>query len=213
MIAAVENLYVCFARYPTPRNLTVCEQCGPEWSAADITSTPLRSLSLAQLEALHVMSLSDDDFRYYFPRLIEALLAEKAPVFAFDLGKLRSRTLSWPAPERAAVTSLVDGLWRNLLAEYPADLGYFSDSPTLIDFTYWCDQPLQVHLNRWQMIDTVSAAEHLGELVEWAFSVREPIEPAVKDLVVNFLAQPVIGERLSAANLDDAEELWRACGR
>ena len=213
MIAAAEDLYGCFESYPLPRDLVVCDQCGPEWSATDVRATPLRSLSLLQLEALHLMSLGDNDFRHFFPRLIEALLAEKAPVFAFDLSKLRGRVPNWPAPERGAVAALVDGLWSGLLAEYPADLGYFSDSPTLIDFTYWCDQPLQAHLNRWQAMDTAPAAEHLGELVEWAFTVREPIEPAVKNLVLDFLAQPVIGERLKSANLDAAEELWRVCAR
>lgn len=213
MIAAVEDLYLRFDRYPLPRSLTVCEQCGPEWSAADIRSTPLRSLTLVQLEALHVMSLRDDEFRHFFPRLIESLLAEPSPVFAFDLSKLRGRTLSWPAPERAAVANVVTDLWHALLSDYPAELGYFSDSPTLIDFTYWCDQPLQTQLDRWQLNDTLAAAQHLGELVEWAFTVREPIEPAVKQPVLDWLRQPVIGERLIAADLDDAEELWRICGR
>ena len=80
MIAAVEDLYLRFGGYGLPRNLTVCEQCGPEWSAADIRSTPLRSLTLVQLEALHVMSLRDDEFRHFFPRLIESLLAESSPI-------------------------------------------------------------------------------------------------------------------------------------
>jgi hypothetical protein len=44
-------------------------------------------------------------------------------------------------------------------------LGYFSDSPTLIDFTYWCDEPLDPHLQRWQSLTTAAAAEHLADLV------------------------------------------------
>lgn len=212
MIAdTVEDLYTRFSGYPLPRTLAVCEQCGPEWSAADIP--PLRSISLSQLEALHLMSLEDDDFRHFFPRLIELLIAEKSPVFAFDLSRLRGRVPSWPAPEAAAVARLVDDLWQNLLDSYPADLGYFSDSPTLIDFTYWCDQPVQVYLDRWQSIDTVPAAQHLGYLVDWVFTVREPLAPAVKEPVLHWLRQPVIGERLSSANLEAAEELWRICGR
>ncbi|AKK25878.1 hypothetical protein [Mycobacterium sp. EPa45] len=213
MIPAVEDLYAGFAKYPLPRAVEVCEQCGPQWSAADIRSTPLRSLSLLQLEALHVMSLDDDDFRHFFPRLIEALLEEQSPVFAFDLRRLREHVSSWSASERAVVTNLVDDLWRGLLGGYPAALGYFSDSPTLIDFTYWCDQPLPVYLDRWQRIEMIPATQHLGELVEWAFTVREPLEPAVKQPVLDWLAQPVIGQRLKAANLEAAEELWRVCSR
>lgn len=212
MIAATaEQLYRSFSKYPTPGVLTVCEQCGRQWSAAELRATPLRSLSLLQLEALHVMSLADDDFRYFFPRLIDVLLAEPSPVFAFDLRGLRQRVRSWPTPESAAVADLVVQLWSDLLDSYPAALGYFSDSPTLIDFTYWCDQPLQPQLDRWQAIGTVAAAQHLGELVEWAFTVREPVEPAVKEPVLQWLRQPVIGVRLAAAELDAAEELWRVC--
>lgn len=84
----IEDLYARFAGYPFPRTVAVCAQCGPEWSVADIRSTPLRSTSLPQLEAVHLMSLEDDDFRHFFPRLIELLIEEKSPVFAFDLEKL-----------------------------------------------------------------------------------------------------------------------------
>ncbi|MBB3605061.1 hypothetical protein FHT40_004745 [Mycolicibacterium sp. BK556] len=206
-------LYTAFARYPLPRELAICEQCGPQWSIDDIRSTPLRSLSLPQLEALHVMSLSDDHFRHFFPRLIELLADEKAPVFAFNLRGLRQRIPRWPTTEKEAVGQLVDDLWRRLLAHHPAEIGYFSDGPTLIDFTYWTDQPLQPHLDRWSATGTVAAAQHLGELVEAAFTTREPFDPAVKEQVLTWLRQPTIGECLGAANLDAAEELWRVCGR
>ena len=79
----LEPLYTAFARYRLPDGLQVCEQCGPEWTAQDIRSTPLRSLSLPQLEAIHLISLDHNDFRHFFPRLIELLLADPAPVFAF----------------------------------------------------------------------------------------------------------------------------------
>jgi hypothetical protein len=213
VIALAAPLYTTFARYPLPGELEVCAQCGPEWSAGDIRRTPLRALSLPQLEALHVMSLSDDHFRHFFPRLIELLLDETAPVFAFNLRSLRERVPTWPAVEQQAVSGLTDDLWQHLLARHPADLGYFSDGPTLIDFTYWSGQPLQPHLDRWSAVGTVAAAQHLGDVVDAAFTMREPFEPAVKEQVLGWLRQPIIGERLSSANLGGAEELWRVCGR
>jgi hypothetical protein len=63
----------------------VCEQCGPQWSAADIRATPLRSLSLPQLVAVHVMSLDDNALRRFFPRLMELMLQTPSPVFDFRL--------------------------------------------------------------------------------------------------------------------------------
>lgn len=212
MLPVLDELYRYFARYPLPDHITVCEQCGPEWTPADIRRTPLRGISLLQLEALHVMSLDDNDFRHFFPRLIEALLAELGPVFAFSLASLRGRTPHWPTPEVALVRRLVDELWTGLLGAFPAQLGYFSDAPTLIDFTYWCDLPVPEYLQRWQQLETRSAAEHLADLVDYAFTIGEPEEPAVKPLVLDWLRQPVIGERLISAECEGAFELWSACG-
>lgn len=208
----LDRLYAAFACYRLPADVEVCEQCGPEWTAQDIRSTPLRSLSLPQLEAIHVMAMDDNDFRHFFPRLIELLLADPAPVFAFDLGRLRGRVPSWPESERLAVHDLVDNLWQHLLAGFPAELGYFSDSPTLIDFTYWCDEPLGPHLRRWQSLSTVAAAEHLADLLEYISYIGEPNEPAAKPVILEWLRQPIIGTRLREANCTAAQELWTVWG-
>ena len=207
----VDELYRYFARYPLPAHLAVCEQCGPEWTAAEISRTPLREMSLLQLEALHVMSLDDNDFRHFFPRLIDALLSELGPVFAFSLASLRGRTPGWPDEEITLVRRLVDDLWAELLGEFPAQLGYFSDSPTLIDFTYWCDMPVADHLQRWQQLETRPSAEHLADLVDYVYTIGEPAEPAVKPVILEWLRQPVIGERLLSAGCDGALELWMVC--
>ena len=212
MLAVVEDLYRQFARYPLPADITVCEQCGPEWSTEDIRRAPLRSLTLLQLEAVHVMSLDDNGFRHFFPRLIELLLADALPVFAFDLARLRGRVPTWPEPERTAVHDLVEDLWKHLLASFPAALGYFSDSPTLIDFTYWCDQALDPYLRHWESLTTESAALHLADLLEHISYLSEPQEPAVTPIVRDWLRRPVIGERLFDANCTAAYDLWALRG-
>lgn len=208
MLAVVDRLYTTFGRYPLPGDLEVCEQCGPEWSVDDFRSTPLRSLSLLQLEAVHVMSLDDNGFRHFFPRLVELLLDDPAPVFAFDLARLKGRVPSWPGPERAAVRHLVDNLWQNLLARFPAALGYFSDSPTLIDFTYWCDEPLELYLRNWQSLDSAPARQQICDLIEYLSYLGEPSDPAVKPIVNAWLCQPAIGERLVHAGCEAALDLW-----
>jgi hypothetical protein len=211
----LERLYAAFAPYRLPADLEVCEQCGPEWTVQDIRSTPLRSLSLLQLEAIHVMSLDDNDFsgfRHLFPRLIELLLADPAPVFAFDLSRLRGRVPTWPEQERTSVHDLVDDLWQHLLASFPAELGYFSDSPTLIDFTHRCDEALDPHLRRWQSLTTTAAAEHLANLLEYISYIGEPNEPAVQPTILEWLRQPIIGTRLREANCTAAQDLWVAWG-
>jgi len=211
MLAIVDRLYVGFAGYPRPADLWVCEQCGPEWSAQDIRRAPLRSLSLLQLEALHVMSLDDNDFRYFFPRLVELLLSQDSPVFGFDLARLRGRTPTWPPAESALVRQLVEDLWHALLGAYPAPLGYFSDAPTLIDFTHWCDQPVRPFLDHWQSVETATAAQHLADLVDYVYTIGGPAEPALKSEVRDWLGQPAIAERLIAAGCAGAHELWTVC--
>src|SRR6185369_13268205 len=97
----IERTYDRFAEYPAPAQLWVCPQCGPEWSAEDIRTTSLRSLSLAQLVAIHLMSLDDDSLRHFFPRLMELLLQTASPVFDFRLTDLKDRSPGWPAVESA----------------------------------------------------------------------------------------------------------------
>ena len=75
-------------------------------------------------------------------------------------------------------------------------LGYFSDAETLIDFTYWCDQPVRPLLDHWQSVETDSAAQHLADLVDYFYTVGEPAEPALTSEVRTWLRQPAIGERL-----------------
>lgn len=208
MTGTVERLYETFAPYPLPADLAVCEQCGPQWSVTDLRKTSLRSLSLLQLEAVHVIALDDNGLRHFFPRLIELLRGEHSPAFAFDLSRLKGRMPSWPQPEATAVTAFVDDLWHRLLSTFPADLGYFSDSPTLIDFTYWCDCPLQPHLDRWLALDSEAAAQHLAELVQDVLTGREPAEPALRPMLREWLRRPAVGERLLAANCEAALELW-----
>lgn len=90
-------------------------------------------------------------------------------------------------------------------------MGYFSDSPTLIDFTYWCDASVPEYLHHWQQIETHSAAEHLAELVDYVYTIGEPEEPAVKPVILEWLRQKVIGERLRNAGREGAYEVWSVC--
>src|ERR1700730_17385621 len=100
-LLVVERIYERFAGYACPAKVWVCEQCGAEWSAEDIRATPLRSLSLAQLVAVHVMSLDDDGLRHFFPRLMELLLHTASPVFDFRLADVKDRLPAWQREESA----------------------------------------------------------------------------------------------------------------
>src|SRR5262245_50197554 len=109
--ASLERIYRQFAAYPRPETLWVCEQCGPEWSADDIRETPLRSVSLPQLVAVHVMSLGDDGLRHFIPRLMDVMVGTPAPVFDFRLADLKHRLPAWEPAEQGAVGGLAEAIW------------------------------------------------------------------------------------------------------
>jgi hypothetical protein len=220
--AHVELIYQQFARYPFPANIWVCEQCGPEWNAESIRATPLRSLSLPQLSAVHVMALDDDSLRHFLPRLMELMLRTHAPVFDFRLADLKSRLPTWQPDEQQAVRKLAEAVWSELLGSYPCELGYFSDCPSAIDFLDWCDLDLAAHLESLTSLETIAAARHLADLIDAVFTTRDPFESASKTTVLDWLTNPAIGERLqdalfaadsdqAAAQLSNAHDLWTLC--
>ena len=219
---SVERIYQQFARYPLPANIWVCEQCGPEWSAAAIRATPLRSLSLEQLTAIHVMSLDDDSLRHFFPRLMELMRQIHAPVFDFRLADLKSRLPAWEREEQDAVSAFAEATWVELMRSYPCELGYFSDCPSAIDLLDWCGLDPTAHLDSLTGTETSSAALHLADLIDAVLTMRTPFESASMTTVLEWLRNSAIGERLEAAffaaDCDDdaarlarAHELWTVC--
>ena len=217
-----EELYRVFARYPLPASLWVCEQCGPEWSAESFRATPLRSLSLPQLTAVHIMALDDDALRHFFPRLMEVMLQTDAPVFDFRLADLKARLPAWESDEQDAVRSLAEAAWSELVGCYPCELGYFSDIPSAIDLLDWCGLDLMAHLDDLTTVENVSAARHLGDLVDAVYTMRDPFESASKTTVLEWMKNPAIGDRLqaeffsadsdqTAAQLSRVYELWTVC--
>jgi hypothetical protein len=219
---SVERIYRQFARYPLPANIWVCEQCGPEWSAASIRATPLRSVSLPQLVTLHVMTLDDDSLRHFFPRLMEVMLQTQAPVFDFRLHDLKSRLPTWEPDEQDSVQNLAVAVWSERTDSYPCSLGYFSDGRCAIDLLDWCGLEVVGHLDALTTVKTLAAARHLADLIHTVLVMRDPFETASKTTVLDWLNNPAIGERLQAAffaadsdevaaQLSTAHELWEVC--
>jgi hypothetical protein len=220
--ACVDLIYEQFARYPFPASVSVCEQCGPEWTAVAIQATPLRSLSLPQLDAIHVMALDDDALRHFFPRLMELMLHTLGPVFDFRLSDLKERLPRWQPDEYAAVQTLSEAVWEQLLHEYPCEVGYFSDCPSALDFLTWCGLDVVAHLDLLTVTDTQTAAQHLADLVDAVLTQRDPFESTSKTTVLDWIRDPAIGARLQSAffsadseeaaqQLSAAHELWTVC--
>lgn len=195
-------------------------QCAPDLTAAGLAATPLGALSLEHLTALHVMELDDDALRYYLPRMMELLLLTSAPVFDFRVWDVKIRMVTWTGPERSALQGFATAVWAELLSVYPADLGYFSDSPSALDLVDWCGLPLGDHLDA-LLTGPVAAARHLADLVDAVFTRTTPFKTVSKSAVLNWIAAPAVGERLqdaffatsgsAAQELSAAYQLWAVC--
>ena len=218
---SVEQVYRQFGGYSCPPDLWVCEQCGPEWSADDIRATPVRSLSLPQLVAVHVMSVDDDTLRYFVPRLMELMLTTPAPVFDFRMSDLAGRLPLWRPQEQTAVRRFAEAVWSELLTRHPAALGYFSDVPTALDLLEWCGLSVIGHLDALRAAETPAAALNLADLV---CTTKEPFESVSGAMVFTWLRDAATGDRLeqaffgadspeTARRLSDAHELWAVCCR
>lgn len=171
--AAIAHCYRVFGDYPFPARLWICPQCAPNRSAAELARTPLRALSFADLDAVHVMSLDDDALRHFFPRLIELLLVTPAPVFDFRAADVKTRIAGWSAGERAAVAVLAEAVWSELIEAYPpAPLGYCSDCPSALELLDWAGLPWEPHLDELLASEREAAARHLAELVFTASSAE-----------------------------------------
>jgi hypothetical protein len=221
-LKSIAALYEVFAEYPAPANLWVCPQCAPELTAADVSATPLGSLTFGQLSAIHVMALDDRALRHYFPRLMELLLVTAAPVFDFRVSELKSRIGGWTSREQVAAEQLAESVWTALLSTYPLDLGYFSDCASALDLLDWCGLPLVPRLERLIATDLLPAARHLATLVDAVFTNTEPFETADKATVLDWLGGAAVGARLQGAffsadsdaamrELSAAHQLWTAC--
>jgi hypothetical protein len=211
--ASLALAYDVFGGYGFPPNPWICPQCAPELSVAELARTPLRSLSFAQLDAVHVMSLDDDALRHFFPRMMELLIATPAPVFDYRVSELKARLAGWSAAERDVVVALAEAVWTELIDRYPAQLGYFSDCPSALELLNWCELPLGPHLDVLLATEGQPAARHLADLV------TNSLETGCSATILDWTGQPAVGARLQRAffaassdevsrQLSAAHQLW-----
>ena len=207
--AAIAHCYRVFGGYPLPARLWICPQCAPDRSAAELARTPLRALSFADLDAVHVMSLDDDALRHFFPRLIELLLVTPAPVFDFRAADLKARIAGWSARERAAVAALAEAVWAELIEAYPAPLGYCSDCPSALELLDWTGLPWEPQLDELLTSEREASARHLADLVDYSF------ESSCGAELVEWVSAAAVGVRLqeaffTASSAEEADQISAA---
>jgi hypothetical protein len=134
LAAAITELYGVFGQYPRPEELEVCPLCAAAHvDPARLAGADLRDWSDADLVAIHVLSLPDDELRHFLPRVFEVLLGEQWSAFEFGLSGLKGRTTDWPPAERDAIDNMLKMAWEELLSTYPAAIGYVSAATDLLE--------------------------------------------------------------------------------
>lgn len=218
---AIERLYSVFGGYPRPDGLTVCDLCASDEVDPGrlATARRVRDWSAADLVAVHVLSLPADAMRHFLPRVLETLLGDQWQAFEFGLSAVQGMTRDWPLAERDAIRGVLEAVWDEVLAAFPAALGYVSSASDVLELADQLDVPVAGFLLGMDRTRTRAADLHLATLVETAYMTSGSAASAP---LKRWLARPAIGQRLeeafyqagddaAAVALAEAHELWRVC--
>jgi hypothetical protein len=221
---AITRLYLVFTSYPRPDIPPVCALCGAGVDQARLRHTDLRAWSDADLVAIHVLSLPDDELRYFFPRVLEVLLGDQYAAFEFGLSGLKGRTTDWLPAERDAIEDALTAALEVLLSTYPAAIGYVSSVADLLDLADQLDISKPTFLGIIDGRQGAAADLHVAWLVDFAYTASDHAtshNSAVAP-IREWLGRPIIGQRLTdafyhaggdaTANcLAAAHDLWQLC--
>ncbi|MEI7668954.1 MAG: hypothetical protein WCJ33_02600 [Pseudomonadota bacterium] len=114
---AIEKIYIAFSQEAKPSSIEVCECCISEQEVKIMLETPLRNLTAQQLESyaglVFLTSGSEEDFRYFTPRILDIGIQDKFSLCFEQIGKAlaRGNWLSWEEPLRASIINLFSVVW------------------------------------------------------------------------------------------------------
>jgi len=171
---AVEGLYQAFSIYLRPEYTDPCLHCHSLDDDLKLRSSPLRDLSVSDLEdyaqdALLVWG-SVNHFRYFLPRIFELYFHQSGPRFAYLdpeilFSKFRhGHWLDWPAEEQTAVRELLHAIWAKILDYPPASLS-LTDLQSWICSIAQAEDDLNPYLRAWISDQRLSASLALASLL------------------------------------------------
>jgi hypothetical protein len=121
----VESLYTAFADQPRPVAVAACPHCRDPAEFARLVDVPLRLLEdelLGRFLAHSGTIGTPADRQWLAPRLIELVVTGQCRYLGVEptLHAIAGAGwATWPAPQRATVTSVLDAFWAATLAAYP----------------------------------------------------------------------------------------------
>jgi hypothetical protein len=127
--AAIERLYVVFARYGRPAVVAGCPCCVGAADQARLHARPLRALGEEELRRYAFKALTtwgtEDDLRHFLPRILELVARDGLGVDPQTvLGKLAyGHWERWPEDERVAIRAFLDAWLDETLRTDRGELG------------------------------------------------------------------------------------------
>jgi hypothetical protein len=165
--AAVDELYVAFARRDGPKAIDYCSHCvAPSFVEQLLAPGPLRAIPVRPLRSytLDVLGTagSVSDFRYFLPRILHVAVTDgfdAYPDLDHIMGRIRLADWhSWPEREQQAVTGFVDALWNSTLTRFPTT----PDTEEVLRAIAAIEDDLSPYLRSWEAALTrLAGASHL----------------------------------------------------
>jgi hypothetical protein len=181
---SIQQLYEVFSSYPVAEKMDVCP-CGCNRAArvGDLYAKPLRELERDQLDFYAFCALTtmgnETDFKHFLPRILElsvAVLQDLRLYTDFEVitGKLSyTRWRRWPEPERLAIQSFFQTLWRDVLNEKPEPEMEWEDTEKWLCAIAQAEDDLTPYLAIWVAEDSLEADLALTGLLLQSAVVRD----------------------------------------
>lgn len=208
--SAIDALYQAFRGRKLAGKLEGCPCCASDAELRELSTTPLRELKTEILESYSWNALwtvgSEDDYRYFAPRLLDLMVREGAFQAEVIGKKLRlAGWTNWTSEERTAIETYFAAFWAAALVRTP----WFMDVDTALCVLGNVFDDLTSFLARWLSSDEPEALAQLTEFAQFEGGsavngfINQPFwdeRPEQMKQVANWLTSP--------ATLKSLEQRW-----
>ncbi|MEU4470727.1 hypothetical protein [Micromonospora sp. NPDC023888] len=184
----VDALYAAFADHPMPADMEACPHCVEPADLALFARTPLRELTIDQLEAYLANEGTWGDgteVPHLLPRLLEAFARGEISYLPPEAvtARMRDQWHGWSADERAAVERFLLGWWHRTLLEFPSTTSAWD----LLEAVAGLEIDLGPYLAEFAAVPGEHSARHLATVVQ-GWSHQGPLPDGAQESMRRWLA-------------------------
>jgi hypothetical protein len=175
VLAAIEDLYRVFAKYPLPAWTDPCTHCHSEDEEKQLHAAPLRELGTSELRPYAVDALlvwgDEAIFKHFLPRIFELYMIVEQPALQLDDPEMLFKKFRygkwhlWPAEEQAAVRKFLHAVWHAFLSDPPDQRDAPYDMDCWICAIAQAEDDLGPYLREWIVDQSPAACLALSALL------------------------------------------------